>query len=74
MLLYNQLVSAGGQTGSTLMMMMMMVVVVVIQAPCSPVRRVFLQNQLHRPIFHSSGQSYSIQNYFIFIIFPHFIQ
>lgn len=66
MLLYNQLVSAGGQTGSTLMMMMMMmVVVVVIQAPCSPVRRVFLQNQLHRPIFHSSGQSYSIQNYFI---------
>lgn len=67
MLLYNQLVSAGGQTGSTLMMMMMMmvVVVVVIQAPCSPVRRVFLQNQLHRPIFHSSGQFYSIQNYFI---------
>lgn len=66
MLLYNQLVSAGGQTGSTLMMMMMMmVVVVVIQAPCSPVRGVFLQNQLHRPIFHSSGQFYSIQNYFI---------
>ena len=73
MLLYNQLVSAGGQTGSTLMMMMVMmmvvVVVVVIQAPCSPVRGVFLQNQPHRSIFHSSGRFYSIQSYFRLLYF-----
>ena len=50
-----------------MMMMMVMVVVVVIQAPRSPARGVFLQNQLHRSKFYSSGQFYSIQSYFILL-------